>query len=103
MSSIQNIAIQKSYLPQTLLPGISGNWNNFSEPLVIQELLLQTQRPRELQLFVIKEGNKSGDRAKINAIKCMAKQMLYFPQKDSRSLLLRQLTPILYIFLLVKI
>lgn len=74
------------------------NWNNFPEPLVIQELLFQTQRPRELQLFVIKEGNKNGDRAKINAIKCMAKQKLYFPQKDSRSLLLRNHLLLFYMY-----
>lgn len=97
MSSIQNIAIQKSYLPQTLLPGNSVNWNNFPEPLVIQELLFQTQRPRELQLFVIK-GHKNGDRAKINAIKYMAKQILYFPQKDCRSLLLRNNLHLFYIY-----
>lgn len=65
---------------------------------MIQELLFQTQRPGELQLFVIKGGNKNGDRAKINAIKCMAKQMLYFPQKDCRSLLPRNNLHLFYIY-----
>lgn len=57
----------------------------------------------ELQLYIIKEGNKNGSRAKINARKSTAKLMLCSPRNTSDPYYMEIITPILYTFLIVKI
>lgn len=99
----ENIKYTKHSYPE-ILPTSNPTTRYFSELEQLSRTLsdprtsISNTKTQRTSIICNKKGNKNGDRAKINAIKCMAKQKLYFPQKDSRSLLLRNHLLLFYMY-----